>query len=100
MRILKDYSLILIIKYHATTSVGIILNKCYIHGFVQNADHYFFYLHQHNLVPSPKCVCGAIENNKHYLLHCHRYDNTRDEMLDIIMRYSNSTVWKHGSSCK
>ena len=60
----------------------------------------FFYLHQHNLVPSPKCVCGAIENNKHYLLHCHRYDNTRDEMLDIIMRYSNSTVWKHGSSCK
>ena len=30
-----------------------------------------FYLHRRYLVPSPNCVCGAIENNKHYLLDCH-----------------------------
>ena len=51
-----------------------------------------FYLHRRNLVPSPNCVCGAIENNKHYLLDCHRYVNARDEMLNIIIRYSNVTV--------
>ena len=37
----KDYSLIQIIKYHTTTNVGIVLNKCYTHGFVPNAAHYF-----------------------------------------------------------
>ena len=57
-----------------------------------------FYLHQRNLVHSPNCVCGAIENNKPYLLDCHRYVNARDEMLNIVIRCSNSTVWKHGSS--
>ena len=39
---LKHYSLILIIKYHTSSTVGIVLNKCYIHGFVQNAAHFFF----------------------------------------------------------
>ena len=51
-----------------------------------------FYLHRRNLVPSPNCVCGAIENNKHYLLDCHRYVNARDEMLNFIIRYSNVTA--------
>ena len=96
---LKYFSLILIIKYHTTTTttttttiVGTVLNKCYIHGFVQNAAHFFFYLHRRKLVTSPNCVCGAIANNKHYLLDCHRYDNARDEMLNIIIRYSNVTA--------
>ena len=51
-----------------------------------------FYLHQRYLVPSPNCVCGAIENNKHYLLDCHPYVNARDEMLNIVIRYSNVTA--------
>ena len=51
-----------------------------------------FYLHRRNLEPSPTCVCGAIEYNKHYLLDCHRYVNARDEMLNIIIRYSNVTA--------
>ena len=51
-----------------------------------------FYLHQCNLVPSPNCVCGTIENNKHYLLDCHQYVNARDKMLNIIIRYSNITA--------
>ena len=70
-RFLKDYSLILIIKYNTTTTVGSALNKCYIHDFIQNAAHHFFYLHQRYLVLSPNCVCDPIENNKHYLLVCH-----------------------------
>ena len=51
-----------------------------------------FYLHRRNLIPSPNCVCGAIENNKHYLLDCHQYVNARDEILNIIIRYSNITA--------
>ena len=50
-----------------------------------------FYLYRRNLVPSPNCVCGAIENNKH-LLDCHRFVNDRDEMLNIIIRYPNVTA--------
>ena len=38
------------------------------------------------------CVCGAIENNKQYLLDCHPYVNARDEMLNIVIRYSNVTA--------
>ena len=51
-----------------------------------------FYLHRRNLVPSPNCVCGAIENNKHYHLDCHRYVDTRDEMLNIVLGYTNVTA--------
>ena len=42
-------------------------------------------LHRRYLVPSPNCVCGAIEDNKHYLLDCHRYVTARDEMLNNII---------------
>lgn len=48
-----------------------------------------YYLHRRNLVPSPNCVCGSIEDNKHYLLVCHRYANARMEMLNIVNRFSN-----------
>ena len=51
-----------------------------------------FHLRRRHLVPSPNCVCGATENNKHYLLDCHRYVNARDEMLNIMIRYSNVTA--------
>ena len=51
-----------------------------------------FYLHRRDLEPSSNCVCGAIENNKHYLLDCHRYVNARDEMLNKYNIYSNVTT--------
>ena len=94
---LKHLSLILKIKYHITTTVVIVFNKSYIEQMLHTrlrteCSSLNFYLHLHNLVPSPNCVCGAIENNKHYLLDCHRYVNARDEMLNIIIRYSNVTA--------
>ncbi|MCG7881047.1 MAG: hypothetical protein JAY96_05605 [Candidatus Thiodiazotropha endolucinida] len=51
-----------------------------------------YYLYRRNLVDSPNCICGSIENNKHYLLECTRYRNARDEMLNTIMRHSHITV--------
>ena len=51
-----------------------------------------YYLYRRNLVPSPNCVCGAVENNNHYLLRCPRYDDIRNEMINVVMRHTNVTV--------
>ena len=51
-----------------------------------------YYLYQRNLIPSPNCVCGAIENNNHYLLRCPRYNDIRDEMINTVLRYTNVTA--------
>ena len=84
---LKHLSLILKIKYHIITTVVIVHTR-----LRTNSSSLNFYLHRRNLVPSPNCVCGAIENNKHCLLDCLRNVNARDEMLNIIIRYSNVTA--------
>ena len=51
-----------------------------------------YYLYRRNLIPSPNCVCGAIENNNHYLLTCPRYNDIRDEMINTVLRYTNVTA--------
>ena len=48
------------------------------------------FLNQHlfrrNLVPSPNCICGEIESNTHFLFHCSRYNEIRQEMLTSIQQ--------------
>ena len=39
-----------------------------------------------NLVPSPNCTCGVVENNNHYLLTCPKYDNARTDMLTVVQQ--------------
>ena len=39
------------------------------------------HLFRRNLVDSPNCVCGSVESTLHFLLHCPRYTNIRNEML-------------------
>ena len=51
-----------------------------------------FFLHRRYLVPSLNCVCGAIENNKRYLLDFYRYVNARDEMLNILLDIQTSQL--------
>ena len=53
---------------------------------------FYYYLYRRNLIPSPKCVCGAIENNNHYLLRCPRYNDIRDEMINTVLRNTNVTA--------
>ena len=51
-----------------------------------------YYLYRRNLIPSPNCVCGALENNIHFLLRCPRYDEIRVDMVNTVIRYTNVTV--------
>ena len=51
-----------------------------------------YYLYRRNLIPSPNCVCGALESNNHFLLRCPRYDEIRVDMVNTVIRYTNVTV--------
>ena len=50
-------------------------------------------LNQHllrrNLVQNPYCLCGEIEDNKHFLLTCPRYNQMRAEIFLSIQQKSN-----------
>lgn len=37
-----------------------------------------------NIVESPRCVCGEIETVQHFIFHCKRYSNIRQNMIDSI----------------
>ena len=50
------------------------------------------HLHSKNIVPSPLCVCGSIENTGHFLLRCPLYHNHRQEMLITVSRLCQPTV--------
>ena len=50
------------------------------------------HLHSKNIVPSPLCVCGSIEDTDHFLLRCPLYHNHRQEMLISVSRLCQPTV--------
>ena len=37
-----------------------------------------------NIIDSPLCACGAVENTTHFLLRCHRFNNLRQELFVTI----------------
>ena len=45
-----------------------------------------------NIVDSPLCVCGEVENTHHYLFDCTRYDDLRRELLNAVSHYCEPTV--------
>ncbi|MCU7801465.1 MAG: hypothetical protein KZQ70_15375, partial [gamma proteobacterium symbiont of Lucinoma myriamae] len=53
-------------------------------------------LHQHlfakNIVDSPLCACGAVEDTHHFLLLCNRFDNLRQELFDIVSTICRPTL--------
>lgn len=48
------------------------------------------HLYSKNIIDRPHCICGAVEDTQHYLLHCPLYNNQRVNMnttlsqLDIV----------------
>ena len=53
-------------------------------------------LNQHlfskNIVDSPLCDCGLIEDTTHYLLNCTRYNNIRQQMFNSVSRFCSPTL--------
>ena len=46
-----------------------------------------------NIVADPYCSCGAVENNKHFLLECRAFNDIRRDMLnEIIISVTNPTI--------
>ena len=42
------------------------------------------HLYSKNIIQSPLCACGAVENTKHFLFECQRYDEIRHGLGDVI----------------
>ena len=45
-----------------------------------------------NIVADPYCSCGAVENNKHFLLECPACNDIRQDMLNEIISITNPTI--------
>ena len=45
------------------------------------------FLFRRQLVNSPLCECGDIEDMEHYILHCPRYNQFQQEMFDTVIRH-------------
>ena len=42
------------------------------------------HLFARNLVDSPNCICGSTESTTHFLLHCRRYTDLRNNTILAI----------------
>ena len=42
------------------------------------------HLHSKKIIDSPRCACGSIEDTNHYLFVCHRYTDSRRELLNTV----------------
>ena len=42
------------------------------------------HLYSKNIIDSPECTCGLIEDTSHYLFVCHRFADLRRELLNTI----------------
>ena len=58
------------------------------------------HLFSKNIVESPLCECGAVEDTKHFFLECRRYRNLRVELNNAISLICPPTlnILLHGSS--
>ena len=53
-------------------------------------------LNQHlfskHIVLDPHCVCGEVEDSRHFLLECNLYQNIRNDMLAAVSRICLPTL--------
>ena len=50
------------------------------------------HLYSENMIQSPLCACGAVENTNHFLFECQRYDEIRNEMIADVSKSCAPTV--------
>ena len=53
-------------------------------------------LNQHlfskNIIDSPTCACGAVEDTYHYLFVCNRFSNLRQELFNTVSMICQPTL--------
>ena len=57
-----------------------------------NCSSLNYHLFSKNIVDDPLCLCGAIEDSKHFLLTCDRYRDLRQVLLDNILPFCEPTL--------
>lgn len=50
------------------------------------------HLFSKNIVESPLCVCRAVEDTNHFLFHCERFYNLRQELFNKIIHICQPTI--------
>ena len=50
------------------------------------------HLFSKNLIDSPRCACGSVEDNHRFLLVCDQYTDLRRELLITVSEKCNSTL--------
>ncbi|MES9883011.1 MAG: reverse transcriptase family protein [Sedimenticola sp.] len=51
-----------------------------------------FDLFRKNIIESPNCQCGHVEDTSHYFFHCTQYIAHRNQLLDTIRTYCQPTM--------
>ena len=49
-----------------------------------------YHLFLRNVIDSPLCACGEIENNHHFLLECNFHSNSRRSLLSNLRQITNN----------
>ena len=50
------------------------------------------HLFSKNIIDSPLCICGAIEDTRHYLFECTRYLDLRQELINAVSAICEPTL--------
>lgn len=50
------------------------------------------YLFSKNIIENPLCACGSIEDTYHFMFICNRYNNQRQELIDIVSEIYQPTL--------
>ena len=57
-----------------------------------NCSSLNYHLFSKTIVDDPLCLCGAIEDSKHFLLTCDRYTDLRQVLLENILPFCERTL--------
>ena len=57
------------------------------------------HLFSKNIIGSPLCVCGEVEDTNHFLFNCHRFHNLRQDLFATVnpICQPTSNIFLYGS---
>lgn len=57
------------------------------HNCILNCD-----LFRYNIIESPSCTCGKVEDTYHYFFSCTKYARARDELFNNVFKIRNLNI--------